>query len=138
MEQYEARQERLELLNDEVLSLDPGSMTEEEARQTGIRILSTYVETTRSYARASMGCNLLMLLVFTLLFQDAPVSSDDDYDAYRAATKLLRQFQKGTYKEGYQEENHRTLTLYLCSTTFFLCGPVFFHCRSSRVVVHYS
>lgn len=101
VEQQEARQARLELLYDEVLSLDPGAMTEEDARQAGIRFLTAYVETTGSYARSSLGCNLLFVLISVLLFQDAAITSDAEYDSYRSAKKLLRKFQKDTYKKGY-------------------------------------
>ena len=101
MEHYQDKQKRLEQLYDEVLALDPGAMTEEEARQAGIRVLSAYVETTQSDARASLGCNIIMVAVCTLLFRDADPSSDAEYDSYRAAGKLLKKFEKDTYRKGY-------------------------------------
>ena len=101
MEHYEEQQRRVEQLHDEVLALDPGSMTEEEARQAGIRFFSAYVEITRSDARASLGCNIIMVIVFTLLFRDAAISPDDEYESYRTARKLLKKFENDTYRKGY-------------------------------------
>ena len=101
MDHYEEQKKRLEQLYDEVLALDPGALNEEEARQAGIRFLSAYVETTRSDARASLGCNIFMVIVFALLFRDAAISPDDEYDSYRSARKLLKKFEKNTYRKGY-------------------------------------
>ena len=101
MEQYNASQKRVEQLCDEVLSLEPGSMTEEEARQAGIRFLSSLAETTRSDARASLGCNIVMVIICALLFRDAVISPDDEYESYRTARKLLKKFEKDTYVKGY-------------------------------------
>ena len=72
MDHYEEQKKRLEQLYDEVLALDPGALNEEEARQAGIRFLSAYVETTRSDARASLGCNIFMVIVFALLSGTRP------------------------------------------------------------------
>ena len=101
MEQYAERQKRVEQLYDEILALDPGSMTEEEARQAGIRFFSAYIETKGSDARASLGCNIIMVIVCTLLFRDAAIFPDDEYESYRTARKLLKKFENNTYKKGY-------------------------------------
>ncbi|MBR6707051.1 MAG: hypothetical protein IKI84_10285 [Clostridia bacterium] len=101
MERYEDKQKRLEQLYDEVLAIDAGALTEEEARQAGIRFLSAYVETARSDARASLGCNIIMVIVCTLIFRDAAISPDDEYDSYCSAGRLLKKFEKNTYGKGY-------------------------------------
>ena len=101
MEYYQEKQKCLEQLYDEILALDPAAMNEEEARQAGICFLSAYVETTGSDARASLGCNIVMVVVCTLLFRDAAVFPDDEYDSYRAARRLLKKFEKDTYRKGY-------------------------------------
>lgn len=86
-----------------LLALDPDGMTEEDARQEGIRLLEACVREEKSGARADLGCNIFMVVACALSFGDVATLDADQYWSYRSRRRHLRKFRRGTYRDGYQK-----------------------------------
>ncbi len=94
----------MEELIDEVLALDLEAMTEEEARLEGIGLLEDYADGIAEKARAGLGCNLIMVLLFALVSGDYPGGDGfTEYLDYRRVRRTLRRFRRGTYRKGYRK-----------------------------------